>query len=164
MYPNSFYGISDMRSYVSLLHCMEKQKLDQGKSDSWRNMVEWWMVREMSFWYMSHITEILLNLALWAGEKSTANHHKTCPREDFCLDKMKNESNKKEISKETTMSERCINTFWKHCTGMRNMPHNDFSPLSSVNYTCAADRKWKDSENNYIIPTCLPGKLFLLVQ
>nr|XP_023651386.1 complement C1r subcomponent-like [Paramormyrops kingsleyae] len=39
-----------------------------------------------------------------------------------------------------------------HC----NEPYYSLAVENNVNYTCAADRKWKDSKNNYIIPTCLP--------
>ncbi|KAG7469364.1 hypothetical protein MATL_G00127970 [Megalops atlanticus] len=39
-----------------------------------------------------------------------------------------------------------------HC----NEPFYSLVDGVSVNYTCAADRKWKDHRNNYIIPKCFP--------
>uniref|UniRef100_W5MLB6 complement subcomponent C1r n=1 Tax=Lepisosteus oculatus TaxID=7918 RepID=W5MLB6_LEPOC len=39
-----------------------------------------------------------------------------------------------------------------HC----NEPYYVLERGAVVNYTCAADRKWTDSNSNYIIPTCFP--------
>ncbi|XP_018591029.2 uncharacterized protein c1s.2 [Scleropages formosus] len=39
-----------------------------------------------------------------------------------------------------------------HC----NEPYYSLATEGNVNYTCAADRKWKDHHNNYIVPTCFP--------
>ncbi|XP_064167159.1 complement component 1, r subcomponent [Anguilla rostrata] len=37
-----------------------------------------------------------------------------------------------------------------------NEPFYSLAKGATVNYTCAADRKWKDHESNYIIPKCFP--------